>query len=211
MNQYDSYFAYYDIQVDNPLKSQQIIGWLKTVDYILVHSILNQLQMNDVLESIREEKTSLIKSLIQYILALLPRILWCNIFQSMPLITQFPQIVSMMNLIYLYLCFFYDICFDKLIFSLDTGFDFCIFWSCGNHLLCSWFFLTYIFNLSIKSYLQWRVMILFFWSGDSFYVGGFTYSPQDAVSCIIKIGETSWFSFEIFRFSIESSKSRPQD
>ena len=46
MNQYDSYFAYYDIQVDNPLKSQQIIGWLKTVDYILVHSILNQLQMN---------------------------------------------------------------------------------------------------------------------------------------------------------------------
>lgn len=75
MNQYDSYFAYYDIQVDNPLKSQQIIGWLKTVDYILVHSILNQLQMNDVLESIREEKTSLIKSLIQYILALLPRIL----------------------------------------------------------------------------------------------------------------------------------------
>ena len=78
---------------------------------------------------------------------------------------------------------------------------FSLFWflNCQYPLFWAWLF----FLLVRTSFLTFVCFDLFLWFGDPFYAGVLTCSPQDAVSCIIEIGESSWFSFEVFRFSIE--------
>lgn len=68
MNPNDNYFVYYDTQVENLEEPQPISDALKMGNYILIDSILNELQLSELLESIHEDKASLIKDLIQYIL-----------------------------------------------------------------------------------------------------------------------------------------------
>lgn len=68
MNPNDNYFEFYDDQVENLNEPNEISDTLKIGNYVLVNHVLKELQLDEILNSIHENRASLITDLILYVI-----------------------------------------------------------------------------------------------------------------------------------------------